>query len=191
MYLFLISQGFKPDEAATIQSIFCEYKYLMKKVALGFFSDPYTAEDIVSLSLYKLRNHTAKIGLIPSRSAQSYIVRTVKSVAIDYKRKLSKHPNLSLEQLLEEQGLQFANDELSVENSVLMSDAIDHIKAALESLEKRQYDAVIYHNYFGLTLRETADKMSISSTSTVHSLCQSGLSKLKHAMNKGGGSIAK
>lgn len=191
MYILLFTQEQNEKETVTIQAIFGEYKYLMKKVALGFFSDPYTAEDIVSLALFKLRNHTQKFSHIPSKSAQSHIVRTVKSVAIDYKRKITRNPNLSIEQLLEEQGVEFESDMASVESSVLLNDTIDNIKTALEGLNKRQYDAVIYHKYFGLTLRETAEKMHVPSTSTVQSLCNSRLSKLRDTMIKGGNSIAK
>ena len=189
--LFFVYYGLGPQETAAIQAIYLEYRYLMKKVALSYFSDDFSAEDIVSLALYKLRNHLSKIPDIPSPSAQCYIVRVVKSVAVDYKRKTAKNPNASLEQMLEEYGFDAKSETPSVEEMLILAETVDAIKAALELLDRRQHDAVLYHKYFGLTLRETADRMRISSTSTVQYLCQSGLAKLKEAMLEGGGRIAK
>lgn len=67
-----------------------------------------------------------------------------------------------------------------------MDEMVDGLKTALESLDKKYYLAVIYHKYFGLTLKETAEKMGIASENTVASLSSRGLSKLKDAVIKGG-----
>lgn len=188
--LTLLYRGLNPENAEKIQAIYHEYRYLMKKVSLSYFSDEYTAEDVVSLSLYKLRNYLTQLQDIPSPSAKQYIIRVVKSVAVDYKRKLKKDPSLSLDQLLVETGFETRSRAPSIEEMLILDESVEHIKAALGQLDKRQHDAVIYHKYFGLTLRETAKRMNISSTSTVQYLCQSGLAKLKEAMLKGGERIA-
>ncbi len=189
--LFFVFDGLNSQETATIQAIYLEYRYLMKKVALSYFSDTYLAEDIVSLALYKLHHYLSRIREIPSPSTQSYVVRVVKSVAVDYKRKLEKNSSVSLNQLLEEYGFDARSESPSVEEMLILDESVECIKSALEQLDQRQHDAVLYHKYFGLTLRETADRMQISSTSTVQYLCQSGLAKLKEAMLSGGGRIAK
>jgi len=188
--ILLIIHGLAADDAAKMRAVFDEYKYLMMKVALSYVKDPHTAEDIVSMSLFKLRFYVDKLPAIPSRSAQSYITRTVKSVAIDYIRKSNRNASASLEQLMEETGFAPASDADTVEQSVLLSAAVDNIKDALNQLEEKQYQAVIYHKYFGLTLRETAEKMQVKSTSSVQSLVNSGIAKLKTAMHKGGANIA-
>ncbi len=189
--LVLLYYGLDSFGSVKIQAIYHEYRYLMKKVALSYFRDPFAAEDVVSLSLVKLKNYLPRIPDIPSPSAKSYIVRVVKSVSVDYKRQLDKNPSLSLDQLLEDFGFDQKSEAPSVEEMLILDESVKHIKAALEKLDKRQHDAVLYHKYFGLTLRETADRMRIASTSTVQYLCQSGLDKLKEAMLKGGGRIAK
>lgn len=184
--IFLFTHGLSSDASAKIYDIYNEYKYLMMKVALSYDRDHHSAEDIVSLSFFKIKKYISRIGDIPSMSAQGYIVRIVKSVAIDYQRKKKITTNISLDQLLEEQGFESGSNTPGVEELIIMDEMVDGLKTALESLDKKYYLAVIYHKYFGLTLKETAEKMGIASENTVASLSSRGLSKLKDAVIKGG-----
>lgn len=70
-----------------------------------------------------------------------------------------------------------ANDE-SFEDEVCNNDMLESLADALEKLEEKERDIIVFHYYSGMTLKETADKMGIS-YSYVKLLHNNALAKMR------------
>ena len=53
-------------------------------------------------------------------------------------------------------------EENSFEDEICNNDMLESLADALETLDERERDIIIFHYYSGMTLKETAEKMNIS-----------------------------
>ena len=70
-------------------------------------------------------------------------------------------------------------DDSSFEDEVCNNEMLDSLADALEQLDVRERDIIIFHYYSGMTLKEVADKMDIS-YSYVKLLHNNALARLKN-----------
>ena len=70
-------------------------------------------------------------------------------------------------------------EEDSFEDEICNNDMLDSLADALENLDERERDIVIFHYYSGMTLKEVSDKMGIS-YSYVKLLHNNALAALKN-----------
>ena len=86
--LFILSED--DDDNKFMENLYTEYFPIMFKTALGIIKDEHLANDIVQTAICKLYDKIPRLKMFDSQYLISYVVTTVRSVAIDNLRSLKR-----------------------------------------------------------------------------------------------------
>ena len=149
------------------------YENFHKKVEGYLYTqvnDRYLAEDLCSEVFVKVYEKLDTFDDTKS-SLSTWIYTVARNTLTDYFR--TRKVNSEIPETL-------ADDGDSVEDSVIGEEMLEILATALEKLEKRERDIIVFHYYDGMTLKEVGEKLGIS-YAYVKILHNKALSELKEA----------
>lgn len=168
MFITLLTVGLNDNERDLITEIYYEYRDLMKTVALKYFRDENTANDIVQDSFFKIRDKLTKISSLPRNAKRSYIVNIVKNLCIDQIRKYNTEQKHSTS--LEKSAFELKSNDISVDEFLIREERRLSISERMSELSEQDsfiLKAKYYHEY---TTAEICEILCIESESTVRSM---------------------
>lgn len=178
--LFLLTMHLDENEKECITQIYYEYRTLMMAIATKYVKDSNKAEDIVQESFFKIRRNLPKISSLSCNKKRSYIVYIVKSVSIDYLRKISKRNNdCSLDESLE---LESKNP--SPDSELFLKEIRLNISRIISEMDERDSKALIGKYYYGYSTKELCDKLEIDSQNTMLSIVYRARKKFIKLLNE-------
>ena len=149
-------------------AIYTDYSSKVLGYITGKVNDRYLAEDLCSDVFLKVYEKIDTFD--PAKaSISTWIFTITRNRLTDYFR--TRHVSGELDETL--------TDDTSFEDEVCNNDMLDSLADALETLDERQRDIIIFHYYSGMTLKEVADRMGIS-YSYVKLLHNSALGAMKN-----------
>lgn len=86
------------DEKTKFESLYYEYRSLMKYIAFGILKDDGLSEDAVHNAFLKLTGHLDKIEKIYSDRTKSFIVKVIENVSKDMYRKRKRESEIYLDE---------------------------------------------------------------------------------------------
>ncbi len=182
--LFLLTMHLSEDEKECITQIYYEYRTLMLAIAIKYVKDSGKAEDIVQEAFFKIRKNLTKISILPCNKKRAYIVYIVKSISIDYLRKIKKrNADCSLDDSLDLQ----SNDFLPY-NELFLKEIRLNISRIISEMDERDAKALVGKYYYGYSTKELCDILDVDSQNTMLSIIYRARQKFIKLLNESGGS---
>jgi RNA polymerase sigma-70 factor (ECF subfamily) len=116
--------------------------------ALSLVGNPADAQDLIQDALMRMvRQHR------PLRDARAYVMRGLRNLAIDRRRRFAAHP---AQTPLEDEGLAFIDVDAAADR-----EAVERVRSALRRLPDQRREVIVLKVYAGLTFGEIAEVLSI------------------------------
>jgi RNA polymerase sigma-70 factor (ECF subfamily) len=128
----------------------------MYRIAYAILGDVGAAEDSVSEAFLRLMKHLHNIGEPDSRKTKKYVVKVIRSTSIEQYRK-RRHFYVH-EAPIDDETYCIPDSSIDIENTIIMRQP----SAVLESLSADERRIVDLRCGYGLSWRETAERLSIS-----------------------------
>lgn len=170
MLFFYLSMIDAPEEKSKLEKLYCEYRYLMKHIALNILHNDTLAEDAVHNAFLKLANHLKKIDEIKCHKTKAFIVIVIRSVSIDISRKEKRCRLISIDET-EQLNIPDRNNDGSM--------GVQDILSAIKELPDTYRDILELKAYHELSDKEIADVLGIS-----HSATRKRLERARNALRK-------
>ena len=168
MFLILLTIGLDDNERDLITEIYYDYRDLMKTVALKYFRDENTANDIIQDSFFKIRDKLTKISSLHRNAKRSYIVNIVKNLCIDHIRKYKTEQNHSTSLEISEFELK-AND-ITLDEFLIREERRLSISERMAELSEQDAFLLRAKYYQEYTTAEICELLGIESENTVRSM---------------------
>lgn len=152
------------------EQVYNEYYLKVRNYILSKINNFYEAQDICSNVFVKVYENLDKFDESKA-SMSTWIFTITRNTLTDYYRKNKIYEELNENIAIEDEGESICNEE----NLNIMANA-------LENIDERERDIILMHYYSNMTLKEIAEKMSIS-YAYVKILHQKALDELKNAFN--------
>ena len=149
------------------ERVFLDYREKVRRYISGKVQNIHDVEDLTSDVFVKVYEKLEKFDG-EKASVSTWVYTITRNTVIDFYR-----TNKTCEELPET----LVSDDC-VDENVIREESLSELCDALESLDERSRDLIIFHYYKGLTLKEIAEKMSIS-YSYAKLLHNNALAKLK------------
>lgn len=127
----------------------------MRTIAHALLRDPDDAEDAVAMALMR----TERTPYIPNNFA-AYMDRAVRTSAYDIQRKRLRSRTISLEDILVDYDLY--DDSPSPEDEVVRTEYEFIVREAVTKLSSTERQAIQFHYFDELTIRQTASALGVS-----------------------------
>lgn len=150
-----------PEEASDSEYIvwlYDTYHRLMFATAGRYLSNPSDREDVVQESLYDLLRSAKAVRAVAKKALPSYIVATVRNVAVDFLRKQSSPQGQSLSLDDEETGELLAP--ISPEDSFLILSQKEQLSAVWQKLSAQDRLLLEWKYIFGYSDRDLALRLN-------------------------------
>ncbi len=147
--------------------IYEEYSKKVLGYMLSQVNDTYIAEDLCSDVFLKVYQKLDTFDETKS-SISTWIYNITRNTLTDYyrtRRVMSEIPET-------------VTDESPVDDEICNNETLETLADALEALDSRERDIIIYHYYNGMILKDVAEKLGLS-YSYVKAVHQKALSKMK------------
>lgn len=178
--LFLLTMHLDENEKECITQIYYDYRTLMMAIATKYVRDTHKAEDIVQESFFKIRKNLSKITSLSCNKKRTYIVYIVKSVSIDYLRKMSKRSNdCSLDESIE-----IESKTPTPDSELFLKEIRLNISRIISELDERDSKALIGKYYYGYSTKELCDILQIDSQNTMLSIVYRARKKFIRLLNE-------
>ena len=149
------------------ERVYLDYRDKVRRYISGKVRNIHDIEDLTSDVFVKVYENLEKFDG-EKGSVSTWVYTITRNTVIDFYR-----TNKTCEELPET----LVSDD-GVDENVIKEESLSELCDALESLDERSRDLIIFHYYTGLTLKEIAEKMSIS-YSYAKLLHNNALAKLK------------
>mgnify|MGYP004444607617 FL=1 len=149
------------------ERVYLDYRDKVRRYISGKVRNIHDIEDLTSDVFVKVYEKLEKFDG-EKASVSTWVYTITRNTVIDFYR-----TNKTCEELPET----LVSDD-GVDENVIKEESLSELCDALESLDERSRDLIIFHYYKGLTLKEIAEKMSIS-YSYANLLHNNALAKLK------------
>lgn len=149
------------------ERVYLDYRDKVRRYISGKVRNIHDIEDLTSDVFVKVYEKLEKFDG-EKASVSTWVYTITRNTVIDFYR-----TNKTCEELPET----LVSDD-GVDENVIKEESLSELCDALESLDERLRDLIIFHYYKGLTLKEIAEKMSIS-YSYAKLLHNNALAKLK------------
>ena len=149
------------------ERVYLDYRDKVRRYISGKVRNIHDIEDLTSDVFVKVYEKLEKFDG-EKASVSTWVYTITRNTVIDFYR-----TNKTCEELPETS----VSDD-GVDENVIKEESLSELCDALESLDERLRDLIIFHYYKGLTLKEIAEKMSIS-YSYAKLLHNNALAKLK------------
>ena len=149
------------------ERLYLDYRDKVRRYISGKVRNIHDIEDLTSDVFVKVYEKLEKFDG-EKASVSTWVYTITRNTVIDFYR-----TNKTCEELPET----LVSDD-GVDENVIKEESLSELCYALESLDERSRDLIIFHYYKGLTLKEIAEKMSIS-YSYAKLLHNNALAKLK------------
>ena len=149
------------------ERVYLDYRDKVRRYISGKVRTIHDIEDLTSDVFVKVYEKLEKFDG-EKASVSTWVYTITRNTVIDFYR-----TNKTCEELPET----LVSDD-GVDENVIKEESLSELCDALESLDERSRDLIIFHYYKGLTLKEIAEKMSIS-YSYAKLLHNNALAKLK------------
>lgn len=149
------------------ERVYLDYRDNVRRYISGKVRNIHDIEDLTSDVFVKVYEKLEKFDG-EKASVSTWVYTITRNTVIDFYR-----TNKTCEELPET----LVSDDC-VDENVIREESLSDLCDALESLDERSRDLIIFHYYKGLTLKEIAEKMSIS-YSYAKLLHNNALAKLK------------
>lgn len=149
------------------ERVYLDYRDKVRRYISGKVRNIHDIEDLTSDVFVKVYEKLEKFDG-EKASVSTWVYTITRNTVIDFYR-----TNKTCEELPET----LVSDD-GVDENVIREESLSELCDALESLDERSRDLIIFHYYKGLTLKEIAEKMSISYSYT-KLLHNNALAKLK------------
>lgn len=162
--------------------IYNNYRQDMFFAAMTIVKDPHLAEDIVQEAFERIIKKMHLIERISKNGLRRYNVLITRSIAFNM---ISKEKKYNW-QPLDDVELLPANDDFSMDDTIIQREQIAIIRKCLEDMGVKYAHPLILRYYYGFSDSETAELLGISTPNTVRSLCYRGKKMILKAMVKAG-----
>ena len=152
------------------EQVYNEYYLKVRNYILSKINNFYEAQDICSNVFVKVYENLDKFDE-KKASMSTWIFTITRNTLTDYYRKNKNYEELNENIAIEDEGESICNEE-----------NLNTMANALENIDERERDIILMHYYSNMTLKEIAEKMSIS-YAYVKILHQKALDELKSAFN--------
>lgn len=152
------------------EQVYNEYYLKVRNYILSKINNFYEAQDICSNVFVKVYENLDKFDE-KKASMSTWIFTITRNTLTDYYRKNKIYEELNENIAIEDEGESICNEE-----------NLNTMANALENIDERERDIILMHYYSNMTLKEIAEKMSIS-YAYVKILHQKALDELKSAFN--------
>ena len=152
------------------EQVYNEYYLKVRNYILSKINNFYEAQDICSNVFVKVYENLDKFDE-KKASMSTWIFTITRNTLTDYYRKNKIYEELNENIAIEDEGESICNEE-----------NLNTMANALENIDERERDIILMHYYSNMTLKEIAEKMSIS-YAYVKILHQKALNELKSAFN--------
>lgn len=152
------------------EQVYNEYYLKVRNYILSKINNFYEAQDICSNVFVKVYENLDKFDE-KKASMSTWIFTITRNTLTDYYRKNKIYEELNENIAIEDEGKSICNEE-----------NLNTMANALENIDERERDIILMHYYSNMTLKEIAEKMSIS-YAYVKILHQKALDELKSAFN--------
>ena len=152
------------------EQVYNEYYLKVRNYILSKINNFYEAQDICSNVFVKVYENLDKFDESKA-SMSTWIFTITRNTLTDYYRKNKIYEELNENIAIEDEGESICNEE-----------NLNTMANALENIDERERDIILMHYYSNMTLKEIAEKMSIS-YAYVKILHQKALDELKNAFN--------
>lgn len=149
------------------ERVYLDYRDMVRRYISGKVRNIHDIEDLTSDVFVKVYEKLEKFDG-EKASVSTWVYTITRNTVIDFYR-----TNKPCEELPET----LVSDD-GVDENFIKEESLSELCDALESLDERSRDLIIFHYYKGLTLKEIAEKMSIS-YSYAKLLHNNALAKLK------------
>lgn len=149
------------------ERVYLDYRDKVRRYISGKVRNIHDIEDLTNDVFVKVYEKLEKFDG-EKASVSTWVYTITRNTVIDFYR-----TNKTCEELPET----LVSDD-GVDENVIKEESLSELCDALESLDERSRDLIIFHYYKGLTLKEIAEKMSIS-YSYAKLLHNNALAKLK------------
>lgn len=133
------------------ERVYLDYRDKVRRYISGKVRNIHDIEDLTSDVFVKVYEKLEKFDG-EKASVSTWVYTITRNTVIDFYR-----TNKTCEELPET----LVSDD-GVDENVIKEESLSELCDALESLDERSRDLIIFHYYKGLTLKEIAEKMSIS-----------------------------
>lgn len=139
----------------TIESLYAEYKNMMKNLAYSILRDHQYAEDAVQEALFVLSKNMNKMDSIYSNRSKNYIYTVTKNEALTLNKKINEK-NEKVVQFGDETEVNNIKGDLNIKAFCNEYGFSDNVLEILSSLDEVDKDILIYKYGAGYSVKEIA-----------------------------------
>ncbi len=168
------------DDRSWMTALYQRHYPLMYAMAKKYAKQQTDADDIVSQSCEALIRHIDVIRTLPEPALQAYIATTTRNTAINYLRKQQRYEHTI--QLTEHDELMQIPREAFAEERVLLSQQVDRVLCAIQTLPERDRDVLRMKYQQQLSDSAMAERLN-TSQANVRQLISRARKRLKIALH--------
>lgn len=158
MLLFYLAALETDEERKKMSDAYESDKDFLYHIALGYTEDHQRAEDAVHNCYMAIIRHKDKFLGLPSGNLRALCVTIVRHSCIDIIRRHSRYHDTPIDELE-----QYESDDIPVEDQVVTLSEYEALKRHLDSLDQESQNILDMRYKCGLSYKEIADLMNITS----------------------------
>ena len=163
MYPIIIMSIENNSDREFIEWIYIEYYPLMKKKAYEIVMDNSVIDDIINEAIIKLIKHIDTLKKLESHRLTSYIVYTIRSVAINFIAKRDQHNNNIFYGLEDDLSVTLEDtDGICPKEAIVIKENIDELGNAISKLAEIDQEILFYKYNLEMSNKDIAHTLNIS-----------------------------
>ena len=175
--------AFTQNDASAFENIFSLYNEAIYRFVYKYLKNREAALDVVQDSFTRLLANRQKIK--PDKGIKDFLYKIALNLCYDELRKSKRRKTESYDTLVDEKGFQFKGNVKSPEHDSIMLEMEDFLTGIIDSLPKKEKDALLMKRMSGMTCSEIGRVLGFSERSA-RKYVKTSLDKINTCFEKAG-----